>query len=271
MYGAIIAGCFGLIIGSFLNVLVLRRGASSLGGRSHCMSCGAMIRWYDNVPLLSWLFLRGRCRACGARISIQYPLVELAAGLSFAAVAGAPGLTLPTIVLGCCITALVIAIAAYDILHTIIPDVWVWTFNILCLAYIFLAPVPGDQLFALVAGPIAALPLLALWGVSQGRWMGFGDVKLALGIGWLAGFAHCLYAIMLAFILGAAVSVLILLPLPAVIEALARWGILRTRTLRSYTMKSEVPFGPFLIAACGITWFALLYSMQLPLASAFFL
>jgi prepilin signal peptidase PulO-like enzyme (type II secretory pathway) len=255
---------FGLIIGSFLNVVILRRCASALGGRSHCMSCRMTIRWYDNIPLLSWLALRGRCRFCKSRISPQYPLVELLTGVLFALLGGAP-LTYPELAVGFCIIALLVAIAVYDLRHTIIPDEWVYPFALFALvfAYLWIGPVGGIPLF-LLAGPLIALPLFLLWLVSRGAWMGLGDAKLCLGIGWLLGPLYGFYALSFGFILGAFVALCILLPLPYLVRAARGIVRLSARGTR-FTMKSEVPFGPFLIAAALIIWFLLLYHVQLPL------
>src|SRR3989338_9192392 len=115
---AIVFGLFGLIVGSFLNVIILRHGVRSIGGRSGCMSCGARLPWYDMGTVFSWLALRGRCRACRARISVQYPLVEAATGALFALL-GASLLPFPQKVFGCIILALLVAIATYDFKHTI--------------------------------------------------------------------------------------------------------------------------------------------------------
>ena len=140
---ALIAGLFGLIIGSFINVLVLRYPARSLGGRSMCMSCGGEIAWYDNIPLFSWIFLRGHCRRCGSAISVQYPLVEATTGAIFALVsassdisAGISGLYAAALLIPMLfIAALLIAIATYDIKHTIIPDAWAYTFAATAFLY----------------------------------------------------------------------------------------------------------------------------------------
>src|SRR6185503_8120428 len=86
LFSEIVLLVLGAIIGSFLNVLVLRKGVQSLSGRSKCASCGKTIAWYDNIPLLSWVLLRGRCRACGSAISVQYPIVELVTAILFALV-----------------------------------------------------------------------------------------------------------------------------------------------------------------------------------------
>jgi len=260
-------GIFGLIIGSFLNVFILRRGVRSLSGRSSCMACGKVIAWYDLIPVLSWLFLRGRCRHCGARISVQYPLVEASTAALFAllspiglAVFHTPLLiALLLIVDYLAIAALLIAIAAYDFNHTIIPDGWAYSFALLALALQFLSPMPQDLdiLLLVAAGPIVALPLYLLWFISSGRWMGLGDAKLALGIGWLLGPWIGLVAVMASFILGSIILVPLLLLTH--IPGLSRKGV-------GLTMKSEVPFGPFLIASCLLFWLLGLYGVQSPLA-----
>ena len=300
MLVSLLAGVFGLIIGSFLNVVVMRRGTgrSILGKRgeeSSCLTCGARIHWCDNIPVISWLLLRGRCRSCGARISLHYPLVESLTGLGFFLVVYS-GITLPAAVLGCALVATLVAIAAYDIRHTIIPDPWVYAFAGLAGAFSLIAPTSQrfeEPILWLASGPIAALPLFALFFVSRGRWMGFGDVKLAFGIGWLLGPLWGPYAIFLAFVLGAALSIVVLMPLPYIRATLFRWGIVRSGMAASYTiigmasyrlrslgsaiaraiplpsarltMKSEVPFGPFLIASTFLVWFAHLYGIQIPL------
>ena len=259
--------CLGLIVGSFINVLVLRSGARALSGRSACMSCGAKIRWLDLIPVFSWLHLRGRCRACGSRISIQYPIVEFCVGILFALVGGAALVPLAKII-GLLISAVLVAIAVYDFRHTIIPDAWVWSFNALAFLSIFLFP-PYSILhttYSIFAGPAVALPLFALWLVSKGRWMGLGDPKLALGIGWLLGPVYGIASLFLAFILGAAIGLLLVFFSSACWEATARQFIPLTfwrKGGNGITMKSEVPFGPFLVASCLLVLFALMY--QIPL------
>ena len=262
---AIVFGLFGLIVGSFLNVIILRHGVLSIGGRSGCMSCGARLPWYDMVPVFSWLALGGRCRACRGRISMQYPLVEAATGALFALV-GASLLPFPQKILGCVVVALLVAIATYDFKHTIIPDRWVWSFN--ALAFVFASAFPWQ--LTLLAGPLVALPLFALWLFSRGRWMGLGYAKLTLGIGWLLGPALGLLALFGAFVIGAVVSLLLVF-----ISSDAWKKILRTFTPTSisqrltlgFTMKSEIPFGPFLIVACLLMWFAAIYDVQFPIFS----
>ena len=119
----IVALAFGLLIGSFLNVVIHRlpRGESIVHPPSHCPGCETPVRWYDNIPLLSYLWLRGRCRGCGAPISLRYPGVELLTGIVFALVAWRYGVD-PMTVLGCAFAAALVATAFIDFDHQIIPD-----------------------------------------------------------------------------------------------------------------------------------------------------
>lgn len=268
MVTGLLFGIFGLIVGSFLNVLVIRRGVRSVGGRSGCMACGAQLPWYDMIPVVSWIALGGKCRRCHAHISAQYPLVEGMTALLFGAIGGIPFFDLFYKALFCVIMALLIAIAAYDLRHTIIPDAWVYAFD--ALALLVMGPLmlldPAVPLwFYLSAGPIAAAPLFFLWLVSGGRWMGLGDSKLALGIGWLLGPFLGIVAVFFAFVIGAVISVGVLLPLPHIARALRTYGITSLDMLRGgFTMTSEIPFGPFLIASCVLLWFLLLYNIPIP-------
>ncbi|MBI5457802.1 prepilin peptidase [Candidatus Kaiserbacteria bacterium] len=255
----IVFGLFGLIVGSFLNVVVLRHGVRSTLGRSGCMSCGTQLRWYDMIPVVSWLALGGRCRVCRARVSFQYPLVEAATAVGFGFI-GASSLPMFSQIIGGIILALLICIAAYDMLHTIIPDEWAYAFAGLALLFQFLVPHIGSfSTWMVLAGPLTALPLFALWFFSHGRWMGLGDAKLALGIGWLLGPAEGLFAVFGAFIVGGVVSA------PLLVVSSEWWRRIvqkftPTQTSRNlvwgFTMKSEIPFGPFLILSCIILWFS---------------
>ncbi|RJR14059.1 prepilin peptidase [Candidatus Parcubacteria bacterium] len=273
-------GLFGVITGSFLNVLILRHGKAGIGGRSACMTCNTTLRVFDLVPIVSWLLLKGRCRYCGSAISIQYPIVELLTGVAFAFLGGAP-IELIFKVLGLPIAALLIAIAVHDFRTTIIPDQWTIILGILTLftAIAGAYSTSGEYIVPFLAGPLAALPLLLLWYVSKGRWMGLGDPKLALSIGWLLGFPGGVNAILLAFIIGAIVCVPLLIPTYVFQKAqssltIRKPGFLyRLRSLGNkyaaaslfpssrLTMKSEIPFGPFLVAACFVVWFSHMYNV----------
>ena len=263
-------GGLGLIIGSFLNVLILRHGVRALGGRSACVSCGHVIPWLDLIPVWSWLALRGRCRFCSARISIQYPLVEGATAALFVLI-GVSTVALPLKVLALPVAALFVAIAVYDLYYTIIPDAWAYACAALSLAAALIAlwgtEDPYAFLSAFFAGPLAAAPLFALWLVSGGKWMGLGDAKLALSIGWLLGPLWGFYAVFFAFIIGAVVSV------PLLFFSSERWRgrekfikpSLWSLSPAGFTMQSEVPFGPFLIASCFFLWILQMYGIPIPL------
>jgi len=259
-------GLFGLIVGSFINVAVTRHGVKTLGGRSVCMSCDTRLAWYDNIPVLSWFILGGRCRTCGTRISPQYPAVELSTAALFALI-GALEAPLALQVLYACIASLFLAIALYDLRHTIIPDAWVFLLMAISLVASLLTLLPeGSLVSLLLGGPVAALPLAVLWAVSRGAWMGFGDVKLALAIGWLLGPYYGFLAVWAAFIVGAAVALLILLPIRHIASYARKRGIARLRSeSTSFTMKSEVPFGPFLIVSTLAIWLLLLFRVPLPI------
>ncbi len=258
---------FGLVVGSFLNVLILRTGTDEgIGGRSRCTSCRTQLSWYENIPVVSWMFLRGKCRSCGVWISLQYPLVELLTALLFALIAASAMPVVPTI-LACAIVALAVAITVYDLHHCLIPDAWSYPLAIISFLYGLTAVHSSSELLTLIAaGPIAAFPLYGLWAFSEGRWMGFGDVKLALSIGWVLGPWLGIYAIFGAFVIGALISVCILLPLPHFITFAQRAGLFSLSAPHArFTMESEVPFGPFLVTSFIFVWFLTLYGIPIPL------
>ena len=273
---SLVFGSFGLIIGSFLNVIILRRGEKSLSGRSACPSCGKQIRWYDLIPVLSWFILKGSCRDCGHPISLQYPLVEAGTAAVFVGISLA-SISLPFKIFALPIAALLVAIAVYDFRTTIIPDPWVFLLGILTFISALVGALLTDTsvLLALLAGPIAALPLFALWLVSRGRWMGLGDSKLTLSMGWLLGIEGGLTALFLSFVVGAIIS-LPLMYFSSNSFARLKYSLLGSPhnaingpspSTRGFTMKSEIPFGPFLIASCFLVWFAQMYGFNLTILS----
>ncbi len=219
-------GLIGLLVGSFLNVVIHRvpLGESVVAPRSRCPGCETPIAARDNLPVLSWLILRGHCRHCGAPISARYPLIEALTGLAFAAVAlvtGAEGelaLYLP-------FTALLIAVAAIDLEHRIVPNkllapaaVWaVVAWAVVDLSFLPEASIAG-------AGAFAFLLLAAL---AHPAGMGMGDVKLAGVMGLYLGLS-VIPALLVAFLAGAIVG----------IALIARQG--------GGARKLGVPFAPFM-------------------------
>jgi leader peptidase (prepilin peptidase)/N-methyltransferase len=220
------AAPLGLLIGSFLNVVAYRlpRGESLVKPRSRCTSCGEEVRPYDNVPVLSWLFLRGRCRHCGTRISARYPAVELVTALVFAAVAVVNGLN-EELVLSLPFAAMLIAVADIDLEHRIVPNkillpMAVW--GIGAGAFVHLDALPE----MLIAGA-AAFTALLLAALAYPGGMGMGDVKLAGVMGLYLG-ASVIPALLAAFLFGSLVGIAIVL----------RHG--------ADARKKAVPFAPFL-------------------------
>lgn len=249
----VLSALLGLIIGSFLNVVILRHGVRTLGGRSACPHCNHALAAYDLVPLFSWLYLRGACRYCKSAISAQYTLVEATTAALFAILFSLVQDPY-TLFCGIIIISLLICITVYDIKHTIIPNAWVYLFSL--AAFLLHAPqLSAPGVFAgCIEGALAAVaPLFILWLMSRGRWMGFGDVKLAIGIGFLLGFPDGFIAVMASFILGSIIMVPLLLAVRSIGSFTHRDLFLASR--KHLTMKSEVPFGPFLIASCLLVWF----------------
>jgi leader peptidase (prepilin peptidase)/N-methyltransferase len=249
---------FGLIIGSFLNVVILRYNTGmSINGRSGCFSCGKKLEWYELVPVLSFLIQKGKCRKCGARLSWQYPIVEALTGVLFVATFLKYKVLLlsqQTVSIGVTkvlfffvIWSILEVIVVYDIRHKIIPDGFVYAFDILALLHILIIMrsvlFSQETLYAIIAGPILCLPFFLLWLLSQGKWIGFGDVKLALGMGWMLGLIYGFSAIVLSFWIGAAFSILQIL-----ISQLKSNG-------KQLTMKSEIPFAPYLILGLALVYF----------------
>ncbi|HYF13003.1 MAG TPA: prepilin peptidase [Candidatus Paceibacterota bacterium] len=242
----ILIGTFllGAILGSFINALTFRfnTGRSAVVGRSRCMHCRHELGFFDLVPILSYVLLQGRCRYCGAKISIQYPLVESAAALLALLVYTVHPYP-PAFVFWLMVVLVLLFIVVYDIRHTIIP----WSASMLLIAlalfnlfvHVESAPIiiASPDLYNFIAGPVLAFPLILLSFISGGRWMGWGDGVLELSLGWLLGITAGFTALMLAFWIGAFVGIVLL--------------ILK----RGFTIKSELPFAPFLIFGALIAHF----------------
>lgn len=239
---------FGTIIGSFLNVVINRYGQESLSGRSHCPHCGNTLSPLELVPIVSFLALKGRCKNCGASISLQYPIVECISGVLFLSLFVLYGFSF-AFVFYSVIWSILLVITVYDLKHTIIPDLLVFLFIFLSLGdivwNIFIEGFSGYIPY-LIAGPILFTPFFLLWFLSQGRWMGLGDGKLALGIGFFLGLQGGFDATVLSFWIGAIVSVLLIFLQQ--IPALSFKG-------KKLTMKSEIPFGPFLVLGMVLVFF----------------
>lgn len=210
----------GLMVGSFLNVLAdrLPKGETVLWGRSHCDYCKKTLRWYELLPIVSFLLQRGRCLRCKKTLSIQYPLIELITAVGFI-------IFPPSSYLIFC-SLLVIFVA--DLKYQIIPD------SMVILGTIGIV---GRIRENFVSGIGAACIFWILWRVTLGRGMGFGDVKLVFVLGLLLGYPLIIVALYIAFLTGAAVGVILILT-------------------GKKKLKSRIAFGPFLLwgTVCALVW-----------------
>lgn len=232
---AVAVALFGLAIGSFLNVVIARvpTGRSIVRPPSTCPGCGALLAWHDNIPVLSFLVLRGRCRTCGMPISWRYPIVEAVTAAALVAAYVAFGPTADFVAAGLLLPAL-IAITAIDLQHQLIPDVITLPGILVGLAaniatgrMSWVEPVIGT----LLGGGLFLVIILA-----SGGGMGGGDLKLGGMLGAFLGWKVLLFALFTAVVLGGAVAL-----------ALLASGLRRR--------KDAIPFGPFLATGGAVALF----------------
>lgn len=244
---------FGLAMGSFLNVVATRYDGERfllsnelIGGRSHCEHCKKTLRWFELVPLVSFIAQGGRCRRCKAQLSVQYPIVELLSGIIFVSVpsalgvsviAGAP-ITLLVAVLWIAVFEAFLVMTLIDIRLGIIPDeinIFLGAIGILLL----LIPVPlaaAAVLPRIISALGAGVFFAVLIAITRGKGMGMGDLKLAIPLGLLFGWPEIVLVLMAAFVFGAVVGVI----------AIARG---------TNSMKGTLPFGPFLALGAVTAFF----------------
>ncbi|MBI4992513.1 MAG: prepilin peptidase [Candidatus Harrisonbacteria bacterium] len=261
---------FGLITGSFLNVVSFRYDPEksvfnfrNLLGRSHCPFCRKTLRWYELIPVLSFVVQLGKCRSCGAKLSWQYPLVELTSGLIFLLPLYFSNYTLtpkPYTLIESIIWILVfltfLLIWTIDYRLYLIPDELNWALVILGLVLILSSAGNFGEFQGSFIGPYASLFGLrqniwlnhlfgagfgilltgAIIFLTRGKGMGMGDLKLLGALGFLYGWPDVLFIFMFGSLVGGVVSAVLLL--------IRRWG-----------MKSQVPFGPFLILGAMLVFF----------------
>lgn len=240
----------GTIVGSFVNVVVYRsvRDEDWVHGRSQCEECGKTIHWYDNIPLLSFIFLKGKCRYCKKTIGITHPVVEFLTGSLFVwwywggtlffKLTDAPFQVIQPLfwlVIGIILLLIVIT----DLLYYLIPDSAVISLTIITLLYRVLLLSNGimqleDFLWSLLGVTMASGFFAGLWYLTKGKGMGFGDVKLMIPVALLVGWPHIIMTIFISFILGAVVGV----------------GLI---TAGKKKFGQHLPFGPFIIASTIIT------------------
>jgi leader peptidase (prepilin peptidase) / N-methyltransferase len=235
----LLGAAIGLCIGSFLNVVIYRVpiGQSIVTPPSRCRKCGYQLQWYDNIPVLSWLFLRGRCRKCGVGVSMQYPIVELITGALFVLVIWMtpPGPLLATRLILVCI---LIALFGIDLEHQILPNVITLPGIAIGVLLSLIAP-PGwkDALIGVLLGGgvlYAIAGAYYLWRREEG--MGMGDVKMLAMIGAFLGWKAVLVTLVLSSFAGAIIGVALMA---------AQRG----------TMKFALPFGTFLAIGAIVSMF----------------
>ncbi|MCC6520641.1 prepilin peptidase [Candidatus Nomurabacteria bacterium] len=245
---------FGALIGSFLNVVIYRfQTGVGYGGRSFCMHCRKQLHAHELVPLFSFLFQKGKCTSCAGPISVQYPLVELTTALAclFFASLMLPVImitpwfiTLGIFLLLTAIFSVMLVITVYDIRHKIIPNKLIYILSGVIVVYRFAMLLFGQSIMLsdILAAVLVPIPFALLWYFSKGRAIGLGDAKLMVPIGLLLGLKQSIVAVMIAFWIGAIVSVIVL-----VIKHLTKNA--------QWTMKTEVPFAPFLLLATLLVYF----------------
>lgn len=247
----------GAILGSFLNVVIYRtvEQESWVTGRSKCEQCGHQIRWFDNIPLVSFLVLKGRCRDCKAPIGITHPVIELLTGSLFVwwywfgafffQLSHSPFQTIQPL-FWLLVGILLLMIVAADMMYYIIPDTAVMALFALTVMYRIALVVFGimqitDLVWSIAAMLVAFTFFASLWFFTKGKGFGMGDVKLVVPLALLLGWQKLFVGLFLAFLFGAVVGV----------------GLI---VLRKKRLKDAVPFGPFLILG---TITALLFGQNL--------
>lgn len=242
-----VALVLGLCLGSFYTVCVHRylTGGSIVWPGSHCPACGSPLRPWENIPLVSFFLLRGRCRACRAAIPWRYPVIEALAGLSALALAWRFGPSL-AFVFCLAVTGIMLVASAIDWETYLLPDIFTYPLGLLGLATPL--ALPASWLDTLLG---AALGAGLLWAVREGYFrlrgvegLGLGDVKLMVGLGGLVGASRLPLTVLVASLLALAVFVLCI-----------------ARTSRSQGLATAIPFGPFLCAGAWLVlvadqWFA---------------
>ncbi|PIV45836.1 MAG: prepilin peptidase [Candidatus Nealsonbacteria bacterium CG02_land_8_20_14_3_00_34_20] len=257
---SVVVFILGLTVGSFLNCVIyrLKTGQNFLKGHSSCPHCLHQLKWYDLIPVLSFILLKGKCRYCKKPISWQYPLVELITGLLFLQIFNfqfswtlSGGLSVGllfnefsifnflNLIYYWLIVSLLIVIFVYDLKWYVIPDKIVYPAIIIALIFNFQFSIFNQFSifkFSILSALGTSIFFLAIFLISRGKWLGFGDVKLAFFMGLFLGFPDILVALFLAFLIGAMIGLGLII-------------------FKKKGLKSEIPFGPFLITGTLIALF----------------
>lgn len=224
----------GCSIGSFINVLIDRLpvGEDIVHGRSHCDHCKRALSWYELIPLVSWCIQLGKSRCCHKKLSIQYPLIELATGIGFVYLFNVPGNYLISILLFCSVLVLFVSDLKYELLPT--PFLILWSVGGV-LRFVVLRLSFAEIVYVYVLPSFCAgLFFFLLWYFSKGRAMGDGDIWLTILIGLMTGYPGIIISLYIAFLTGAIMGVILILG-------------------KVKTFKSHIPFGPFLLFGMVVT------------------
>jgi len=232
---------FGTIVGSFLNSVIyrLKKNESFLKGRSYCPNCRHTLNWKDLIPVFSFLILKGKCRYCQKKISWQYPLVELATGILFFLIIFYFPYNFLFSIFYFLFSCFLIIIFVYDLKYYIIPDKIIYPAGATALIFNFQFLISNQFSifnYSILSGLGAAIFFLIIVLASKEKWMGWGDVKLAFLMGLFLGFPKILVALFSAFFLGAITGIILII-------------------LKKKNLKSEVPFGPFLVSSTFLAIF----------------
>lgn len=231
----------GLSIGSFLNVCIwrTRENISVVHGRSMCPNCHMPVVWYDNIPLLSFILLRGKCRKCNQKISWQYPIIEFATGVLFLFVAlwyheQGPFINLE-MARDWVVISFLIFIFVYDLKYQEILPIPVWVLSV--MLFIFSIPTGWNLWTDMLIGAFIGGGFFFLqYIISKGKWIGGGDVRLGVLMGVILGWPNILFALFISYIIGAVCGLCLV-------------------AKNKKNMKSEVPFGIYLTMGIFITMF----------------
>lgn len=254
---------FGLIVGSFINCVVYRleSGKSFLRGRSYCPNCKHGLNWNDLIPVFSFLYLKGRCRYCGNKISAQYPIVEISTGIIFIMIFNFQFLSFKEfsvfnfqniiyLLFLLVVASFLMIIFVFDLKHFIIPDKVLYPLIAIVFLYRVYFLIIGHLVFFRYSGLgvgysnltnylLSALFASAFfWGIiflTKGKGMGMGDAKFAVFMGLFLGFPDILVALFFAFSIGAIIGIMLM-------------------AFKKKKLKSEIPFGPFLIIGTAIAF-----------------